>query len=120
VQGILKRFKKLTDEWSDENLALGYPLNNLTQEMSVVDPLFREKLQVVMTLWIDETDRYLKKAQADGYLKKAVNTRQLAEFIVAAQESAFAMTKTMNDRRMLNSLYNSLKDYIESKAEVKS
>jgi len=120
VQGILKRFKKLTDEWSDENLALGCPLNNLTQEMSAVDPLFREKLQAVITLWIDETEKYLKKAQTVGYLKKTVNTRQLAEFIVVAQESAFAMTKTMNDRKMLISLYNSLKDYLESKTEANS
>lgn len=49
-----------------------------------------------------------------------LNTRQLAEFVVAAQESAFAMTKTMNDRRMLSSLYNSLKDYLESKFESRS
>lgn len=120
VRGILKQFKKLTDEWSDENLPLGCPLNNLTQEMSAVDSIFRGKLQAVIQLWIDETEKYLKKAQTDGYLKKSVNTRQLAEFIVASQESAFAMTKTMNDRRMLASLYNSLKDYLESKFEVKS
>lgn len=120
VRGILKQFKKLIDEWSNENLSLGCPLNNLTQEMSAVDPVFRTKLQAVIGLWIDETERYLKKAQTNGYLKKAVNTRQLAEFIVASQESAFAMTKTMNDRRMLLSLYNSLKDYLESKAEVES
>lgn len=120
LQGILKRFKKLTDEWADENLAFGCPLNNLTQEMSAVDSKFREKLQAVIGLWIDETEKYLKKAQADGYLKKSVNPRQLAEFIVAAQESAFAMTKTMNDRRILGSLYNSLKDYLETKSEAKS
>ncbi|MGI8787653.1 MAG: TetR/AcrR family transcriptional regulator [Pyrinomonadaceae bacterium] len=117
VRGILKRFKKLTKDWSDEHLAFGCPLNNLTQEMSAIDPMFREKLQNVMAMWIDETEKYLKKAQTDGQLKKSVNTRQLAEFIVAVQESAFAMTKTMNDRRMLDSLYNSLKDYLESKCE---
>lgn len=120
VRGILKQFKKLTDEWSDDNLALGCPLNNLTQEMSAVDPIFREKLQSVMRLWIDETEKYLKRAQTSGFLKKSVNTKQLAEFIVATEEAAFAMTKTMNDRRMLNSLYNSLKDYLESKSESRS
>lgn len=120
VQGILKRFKKLTDEWADEHLALGCPLNNLTQEMSSVDSVFREKLQAVIGMWIDETEKYLKKAQTDGFLKKSVHTRQLAEFVVATQEAAFAMTKTMNDRRMLTSLYNSLKDYLESKSEAKA
>ena len=120
VRGILKQFKRLIDEWSDEQLAFGCPLNNLTQEMSAVDSVFREKLQAVIRLWIDETEKYLKKAQESGFLKKSVNTRRLAEFVVASQESAFAMTKTMNDRRMLTSLYNSLKDYLESKTESKS
>lgn len=118
VQGILKRFKKLTDEWSDEHLALGCPLNNLTQEMSAVDTEFRAKLQAVMEMWIEETERYVRKAQREGYLKKSVNPRRLAEFIVATQEAAFALTKTMNDRRLLISVYNSLKDYIESKSET--
>lgn len=118
VQGILKRFKRLIDGWTDENLAFGCPLNNLTQEMSAVDEVFREKLQAVMTMWIDETDKYLKTAQTDGYLKKSVNTRQLAEFIVTMQEGAFGMAKTMRDRRMSVSLYNSLKDYLESKSEM--
>lgn len=120
VQGILKQFKKLINDWSEENLMLGCPLNNLTQEMSAVDPKFREKLQTVMTLWIDETEKYLKRAQADGYLKKSVNTHQLAEFVVTTQEGAFGMAKTMQDRRMINSLYNSLKDYLESKTETNS
>lgn len=120
VQGILKQFKKLINDWSEENLMLGCPLNNLTQEMSAIDSLFREKLQVVMTLWIDETEKHLKRAQSDGYLKRSVNTHQLAEFIVTTQEGAFGMAKTMQDRRMINSLYNSLKDYLESKTEINS
>lgn len=119
VQGILKRFKRLIDEWTNETLALGCPLNNLTQEMSAIDPVFSEKLQAVMTMWIEETDKYLKKAQQDGYLKQAVNTRQLAEFIVTTQEGAFGMAKTMRDKKMSMSLYNSLKDYLESKSEAK-
>jgi len=114
IQGILKRFKTLTDDMSDENLVRGCPLNNLTQEMSSVDPLFREKLKSVMTLWIDETERYLKKAQENGYLKKTANTRRLAEFIVATEEGAFGMVKSMADRRIYTSLYNSLRDYLLS------
>ena len=61
--------------------------------MSSVDPLFRERLKAVMTLWINETGRYLKKAQENGYLKKTANTRQLAEFIVATEEGSFGLVK---------------------------
>jgi TetR/AcrR family transcriptional repressor of nem operon len=120
VQGILKRFKLLTDATAEEDLIRGCPLNNLTQEMSSVDPVFREKLKAVMTLWIDEIENYLKKSQENGYLKKTANTRQLAEFIVATVEGSFGMGKSMADRRIYNSMYISLRDYLLSKTEGKS
>lgn len=116
VQGILKRFKKLTVEWPREHVQHGCPLNNLTQEMSAVDPVFRQKLQTVMSMWIDETEKYLKKAKKDGYLKKSANTRHIAEFIVMVQEGTFAMAKTMNDAALFDTYYNSLREYLESKS----
>ena len=73
-----------------------------------------------MMLWIDETERYLKKAQENGYLKKSANTRQLAEFIVATEEGSFGMVKSIADRKIYTSLYNSLRDYLLSKAEKES
>ncbi len=115
VQGILKRFKRLIDDFTEESIALGCPLNNLTQEMAAIDPVFQEKMQAVMTLWIDETEKYLKKAQADGFLKTSVNTHGLAELVVTMQEGAFGMAKTMRDRRISVSLYNSLKEYLDDK-----
>jgi TetR/AcrR family transcriptional repressor of nem operon len=115
VQGILKTYKKLNVDWSNDELVFGCPLNNLTQEMSAVDEVFREKLQKVLLIWINETEKYLKKAQEAGFLIKNVDSRRLAEFIVAHQEASFAMAKTMRDPRMLLSLYNSLKEYLESK-----
>jgi AcrR family transcriptional regulator len=120
VQGILNRFRKLADDMSDEDIVRGCPLNNLTQEMSSVDSVFHEKLQAVMLLWIDETERYLTKAQNDGYLRKTTNTRRLAEFIVTVQEGTFAMAKTMNDRKIFSSLYSSLKNYLDSNSEAHS
>lgn len=118
VQGILKVFKKLIDIWPEEYIERGCPLNNLTQEMSAVDQVFNEKLQIVMKMWIDETEKYLNKAQNDNYLRKSVNTRHMSEFIVMTEEGAFAMAKTMKDRKILISLYGVLKDYVESKVEV--
>ena len=118
VQGILKRFKTLTDAMPGENLIRGCPLNNLAQEMSSVDPIFREKIKNVLLLWIDETERYLLKAQETGYLKKTADTRRLAEFIVATEEGSFGLVKCMADRRIYASLYSSLRDYLLSKAAV--
>jgi TetR/AcrR family transcriptional regulator, transcriptional repressor for nem operon len=117
VQGIITRFKKIIESTSDEEMTLGCPLNNLTQEMSSVDPVFREKLAALLTLWIEENEKYLKKAQRDGYLKLQANPRQVAEFVVMVEEGSFAMVKNLRDRRLYWSLYDSLKLYLESLSE---
>jgi AcrR family transcriptional regulator len=119
LKGILARFKKLTVGSPDLDIVRGCPVNNLAQEMSGVDPVFREKLQAVMGLWVDETEKYLKKAKKEGHLKKKVNTRQLAEFIVALQEGAYGMAKALNDRNLFQSLYNSLRDHLAFKSKTK-
>ena len=117
VQGIISRFRKIIETTPEEHMALGCPLNNLVQEMSALDPVFREKLNTVLKLWIDETERYLKKAQSDGYLKKDVDTRQIAEFVVMVEEGSYAMVKNLRDERVYWSLFESLKQYLESISE---
>lgn len=114
VHGMITRFRKLLEATSDEELALGCPLNNLTQEMSSVDPVFREKLRAVLNLWIDETERYLRKAQVEGYLKPDVKVRRAAEFIVMIEEGSWAMVKNLTDRKIYWSLYESFRHFLES------
>ena len=114
VQGIVNRFKKIIEETPADHMACGCPLNNLTQEMSSIDPVFREKLLSVLQLWISETERYLRKAQAEGYLRSDVNPRQVAEFVVTLEEGAHGMVKNLRDKKVYWSLYDSLKQYLES------
>jgi len=114
VHGIISRFRKIIESTPDEHMALGCPLNNLTQEMSSVDPVFREKLRAVMQLWISETEKYLTKAREQGYLRPDINPRQVAEFVVMVEEGAFAMVKNLRDKKVYWSLYESLKRYLES------
>ncbi|MDA4125610.1 MAG: TetR/AcrR family transcriptional regulator [Thaumarchaeota archaeon] len=117
VQGIITRFRKIIETTPEEHIALGCPLNNLTQEMSAVDPVFRDKIQAVLLMWIEETEKYLKKAQAEGYLRKNVNTRQVAEFVVMVEEGSFAIVKNLRDKKVYWALYESLKQYLESISE---
>lgn len=114
VAGILRQLKKTIDATSEEEMAAGCPLNNLIQEMSSVDPVFQEKLHAVLTLWIDEIEKNLKRAQEQGYVKKDVDTRQAAEFIVTVHEGGFGMAKSVRTRTFWLSLYNSLRTYLVS------
>lgn len=114
MQGMIVRFKKLMEATPDEDLAFGCPLNNLTQEMSPVDPVFRDKLHAVLADWIGETERYLRKAQKEGYLKPGVDPRMAAEFIVMCEEGSAALVKNLRDRKAYSSLFEGFRRFIQS------
>lgn len=116
LEGMLRAFRDTFDEWADTHLSRGCPLNNLAQEMSSVDPAFREKAAAVIQGWIEGTRRHLDRAREEGFLDPSVNTRELAEFIVSLQEATFAMGKTLGDARIYDSLYNALRDHLAAKA----
>jgi AcrR family transcriptional regulator len=114
LKGILKCFKNTFEQWPDEFVALGCPLNNLTQELSASDETMQAKTKAVLLDWVEKTREHLKRAQVAGYLHNDVDLQELAEFIVAFQEGTFAMGKAMNDRRIFASMYNSFKKHIDS------
>ncbi len=112
VRGILKQLRKIIEATTEETLVFGCPLNNLIQEMSAVDPIFGEKLRSVMGMWVDEVEKHLRKGQSGGYLMQTVNPRQLAEFVVMVHEGVFGMAKSLKDKKVMWSLYDSLKEHL--------
>lgn len=114
VQGMIARFRKNMEDLSEEDMALGCPLNNLTQEMSSIDPVFRDKLRGVLTAWIGETEKHLKRAQEGGYIRPDVDVKSAANFIVMAEEGSAALVKNLGGRNLYWSLYESFRNYLIS------
>lgn len=114
LDGILKQMKTNIGKADAKELKLGCPLNNLVQEMSPLDEGFRRRLDSALNLWIEETDKHLKRAKKNGFLKKDVNTRHVAQFVVMAHEGFYGMLKGMQDSKTFDVLYGSLKIYFES------
>jgi AcrR family transcriptional regulator len=114
VQGMISRYRKLMEATTDEEMGLGCPLNNLSQEMSSVDPVFRDKLRSVLEVWISETERCLRRAKADGYLKPGVDPRQAAEFIVMVEEGSAALVKNLRNTKVYWSLYEMFRRFMLS------
>ncbi|AZZ35484.1 TetR/AcrR family transcriptional regulator [Bdellovibrio sp. qaytius] len=113
LDGILKQMKNLIGNAPPAHLKLGCPLNNLVQEMSPIDKGFHKRLQTALQLWIDETEKHLKRAKANGYLKTNVNTKQVAQFVVMAHEGFYGMLKGLDDPKAFHALYNVLEKYFE-------
>jgi AcrR family transcriptional regulator len=114
VEGILHQMQTLIGGSPPEHLKLGCPLNNLVQEMAPVDLGFKKRLQAALNLWIDETERHLVRARKNGHLRKGVNTREAAHFIVMAHEGFYGLIKGLDDPRAFKTLYSSLKTYLRS------
>lgn len=114
VEGIIQTFKKTFEEWPDEFVSRGCPLNNLGQEMSAIDLEFQKKAKGLLSHWIQNTKTYLDIAKKKKILKAKTDTMKLAEFIVTFQEATFAMGKVMNDRSVYDSLYLSFRDHLLS------
>lgn len=114
LDGILKQMKLLIGKADPAFRKLGCPLNNLVQEMSPVDPEFHRRLQAVLNQWIDETDKHLKRAKKNGYLKSNVNTKQVAHFVVMSHEGFYGMIKGLDDPKAFDTLYDSLKTFFEA------
>jgi len=114
VQGMVKTYRNLMEETTDEELSLGCPLNNLTQEMSAVDPIFREKLRDVLQTWIGETEKHLRRAKDEGYLRPNVDVRMAAETAVMMEEGSAALVKNLGDRKVYWSLYEGFRLFMES------
>lgn len=117
VEGICHNFYERIITHKDEDILCGCPLNNMVQEMAD-DSKFQHKIQGIMEMWVSETQKLLTQAKRSGQLKKDVDTRTLAEFIVAQEEAAFAMGKAFNNRSVMKSIYKSFSQYLYSLKEA--
>lgn len=114
LEGILRQLKVLIGNADPKDLRLGCPLNNLVQEMAPIDAGFKERLQTALNLWIMELDKQLKRAKKEGFLQKDVNTKQVAHFIVMTHEGFYGMLKGLDDPKIFDALFDSLKRYFET------
>jgi AcrR family transcriptional regulator len=114
LNGVLQQMKKLIGEASASELKLGCPLNNLVQEMSPVDAGFRKRLQAALDLWISEMEAQLKRGQASGFIKKDVNVKKVAQFIVMAHEGFYGILKGLQDPEIFEALIEPLHVYFKT------
>ena len=111
LQRILRgRVAKLTSR----EVELGCPLNNLAQEMSPLDQRFRRGVNATFDIWTDAVAKDLASGQAQGTVRKDVDARKIAAFIVASIEGSFGLAKGAQSASMLRSNLEVLSTFLES------
>ena len=93
---------------------LGCPLNNLAQEMSPLDQRFRRGVNATFDIWTGAVAKDLERGQAEGTVRRDVDARKIAAFVVASIEGSFGLAKGAQSAAMLRSNLEVLGAFLES------
>jgi len=101
-------------ELTGDELQLGCPLNNLAQEMSPLDERFRRAVNATFELWRNGFAEALRRGQAEGSVRRDIDPRKVAAFVVAAAEGSYGLAKSAQSAAMLRSNLELLSDYLDT------
>jgi TetR/AcrR family transcriptional repressor of nem operon len=111
LQGMLR---ERSDQLTAHEVQLGCPLNNLAQEMSPLDERFRRKVAATFEAWTDGFAKVLGRGQAEGTVRRDLDARDVAAFLVGAIEGSFGLAKSAKSAVMLRSNLGILSTMLES------
>jgi TetR/AcrR family transcriptional repressor of nem operon len=101
-------------ELTTDELELGCPLNNLAQEMSPLDERFRRVVNATFELWRNGFAEALRRGQAEGSVRREIDAKKVAGFVVAAVEGCYGLAKSAQSAPMLRSSLELLSDYLDT------
>ncbi|MEO7138378.1 MAG: TetR family transcriptional regulator C-terminal domain-containing protein [Gemmatimonadales bacterium] len=92
----------------------GCPLNNLAQEMSPLDQRFRKAVSATFGIWTGSVAKALKRGQTEGTVRRDLDVRKVAGFVVASIEGSFGLAKGAQSAALLRSNLAVLSSFLES------
>jgi TetR/AcrR family transcriptional repressor of nem operon len=95
-------------------IELGCPLNNLAQEMSPLDEHFRRSVDATFETWREGFAQALARGQAEGSVRRDVDAKKVATFIVAAVEGSYGLAKSAQSGPMVRANLELLGMFLES------
>ncbi|MDQ2713225.1 MAG: TetR family transcriptional regulator C-terminal domain-containing protein, partial [Acidobacteriota bacterium] len=98
----------------DENVALGCPLNNLSQEMAPIDEAFCDRINQVYAAWQRAIAAALARAQGAGIIRREIYSTAVALFVVASVEGRFSVAQRARSHEVLRSSFQVLIHYLKS------
>jgi len=94
ISTIQKILAESGAQMTEEDVRLGCPLNNLSQEMSPINEGFRKRITTVYTEWQDAVEGACERGKAVGNIRKDADSKQLAVLFVATLEGCLGLAKT--------------------------
>ncbi len=95
-----------------ESVSLGCPLNNLTQEMSPLNAAFKKRLNALLASWQAALADALTRAQKQGVVRRDVDCRAAALFIVSSWEGCVGVAKAMQSVKDFRLCMKQLEEHV--------
>ncbi|ODB93071.1 hypothetical protein A3197_19960 [Candidatus Thiodiazotropha endoloripes] len=99
---------------TSQQIDQGCPLNNLAQEMSPIDPGFRQRIDHLYRKWQQSIEKLLRDGQQDGEVKASINPADAALFILASLEGCLGIAKNAQSIDELKRCAQGLVGYLDS------
>lgn len=96
-----------------ETVCQGCALNNLMQEMSALDVDFKRCLNGILKTWQDTVTDALKRAQKQGQVRKEIDCRAAALFVVSAFEGCIGIAKNQQSVKEFGLCLAQLENYVQ-------
>jgi AcrR family transcriptional regulator len=102
------------DAMTLNDLKLGCPLNNLSQEMSPIDEQFRHRLDAIYAQWKQGIASALRKGMKNGSVRSDIQPESVATFLVASLEGCIGMAKNAQSLTVLVQCGSEIYSYLDS------
>ncbi|MGB5659882.1 MAG: TetR/AcrR family transcriptional regulator [Thermoanaerobaculia bacterium] len=114
IGALIELARRSDQEVTPERLALGCPLNNLSQEMSAIDEGFRQRLSSIYQEWRDGLRVLLERGQRNGTVREGVDAASAATFIVASWEGSIGLAQCERSKDVLSACRLGIERYLET------
>lgn len=114
IDAALGILRERLNEATDEEIALGCPLNNLCQEMAGLDEGFQKRLNAIVSEWRKAIAEAMKRGQTHGQVRDDIDAEACAAFIVGSIEGCLGMAKTSQDATLLRQGMLGLAQFLET------
>ena len=114
IDYLIGLLQMTADQMTLEELALGCPINNLSQEMSPVDDEFRQILCDLYAEWRESLAKAFSRGQEQGYVSLDLDVDSAAAFIVASLEGCLGLAKNAQSKDLLMLCGGGLIGYLNS------
>jgi AcrR family transcriptional regulator len=110
--------KRAFRQFVKEDIASGHyvqgcPLNNLAQEMSPLDPGFRQRIDKLYDTWRSSYAAAFAAGIKARKVRKDISPRNVAALVVASQMGIWGTAKSSQDPQLMIHACNAICDYLD-------